>query len=99
MLQNTGSTRALVSAAATADGTAAPVLRADLLIEPRRLDATSFQLEFLPSGLLCTGSVTKVESYGFDARCRARDGNRRFVHATWALEPGNRFQGRVVVHA
>ena len=99
VLQNTGSTRGLVSAAATADGKQRALLRADLLIEPSRLDATSFQLEFLPSGLLCRGSVTKVHSFGFDARCRAGDGTRRFVHATWTLEPGNRFQGRVVVHA
>ena len=99
VLQNTGSTRGLVSAAATADGKQRALLRADLLIEPSRLDATSFQLEFLPSGLLCRGSVTKVHSFGFDARCRAGDGTRRFVHATWTLEPGNRFEGRVVVHA
>jgi sulfoxide reductase heme-binding subunit YedZ len=99
VVQNVGSTRGLVSAAATAYGRQRALLRADLLLEPRKLDATSFQLEFLPSGMLCTGSVTKVQSFGFDARCRAQDGTRRFVHATWTLSEGNRFEGQVAVHA
>jgi sulfoxide reductase heme-binding subunit YedZ len=99
VVQNVGSTRGLVSAAATANGAQRALLRADLLLEPTRLDATSFQLELLPSGMLCSGHVTKVQSYGFDARCRAEDGTRRFVHATWTLVAGNRLQGQVVVHA
>jgi sulfoxide reductase heme-binding subunit YedZ len=99
VVQNVGSTRGLVSAAATADGRQRALLRADLLLEPSRLDATSFQLEFLPSGMLCTGTVTKVQSFGFDAHCRAQDGTRRFVHASWTLSEGNRLEGQVVVHA
>jgi sulfoxide reductase heme-binding subunit YedZ len=99
VVQNVGSTRGLVSAAATANGRQRALLRADLLIEPHRLDATSFQLELLPSGMLCTGRVTKVQSFGFDARCRAEDGTHRVVHATWSLTGGNAFQGRVTVHA
>lgn len=99
VVQNVGSTRGLVSAAATARGAQRALLRADLLIEPTHLDATSFQLELLPSGMLCTGHVTKVQSFGFDARCRAEDGTRRFVHATWTLVDGNRLQGEVAVHA
>jgi hypothetical protein len=99
VVQNVGSTRGLVSAAATATGDQRALLRADLLLEPSRLDATSFQLELLPSGMLCTGRVTKVQSFGFDARCRADDGTRRFVHATWTLVAGNRLRGEVAVHA
>ena len=99
VVQNVGSTRGLVSAAATANGAQRALLRADLLIEPKRLDATSFQLELLPSGMLCTGRVTKVQSFGFDARCRAEDGTRRFVHASWTLDDGNRLQGQSAVHA
>jgi len=99
VVQDAGATRGLVSAAATAHGNQRALLRADLLIEPSKLDATSFQLEFLPSGMLCTGRVTKVQSFGFDARCRADDGTRRFVHASWRLTDGNRFQGRLAVHA
>ena len=99
VVQDVGATRGLVSAAATADGAQRALIRADLLLEPRRLDATSFQLEYLPSGLLCTGNVMRVQSYGFDARCRTRDGMRRFVHATWRLMEGNRLQGRLSVHS
>lgn len=99
VVEDVGATRGLVSAAATAHGNQRALLRADLLIEPSKLDATSFQLEFLPSGMLCTGRVTKVQSFGFDARCRADDGTRRFVHASWRLTDGNRFQGRLAVHA
>jgi sulfoxide reductase heme-binding subunit YedZ len=99
VVQNAGATRGLVSAAATAKGSQRALLRADLLIEPNQLDATSFQLELLPSGMLCTGHVTNVQSFGFDARCRAEDGSRRFVHATWSLVEGNRLEGEVAVHA
>lgn len=99
VVQNVGSTRGLVSAAATANGTQRALLRADLLIEPNRLDATSFQLELLPSGMLCSGRVTKVQSFGFDARCRAEDGTHRIVHASWSLTDANHFQGQVTVHA
>jgi methionine sulfoxide reductase heme-binding subunit len=99
VLRDAGSTRALLSAAATADGRQRALVRADLLIEPNRLDATSFQLEFLPSGMLCTGRVTKVESQGFDASCRAQDGSHRFVRASWMPSPDNSFSGHLSVHA
>lgn len=99
VLRDLGSTRALVSASANADGSQRAIIRADLLIEPKKLDATSFQLEFLPSGMLCTGRVTKVHSLGFEAICRAQDGTRRYVHADWASSSGNSFTGRISVHA
>jgi methionine sulfoxide reductase heme-binding subunit len=99
VLRDVGSTRALVSAAATADGKQRALIRADLLIEPNKLDATSFQLEFLPSGMLCSGHVTKVRSYGFDATCHAQDGTRRVVRASWSVSSNNAFSGSVSVHA
>jgi len=100
VLRDVGSTRALVSAAATASGRQRALLRADLLVEPNHLAATSFQLEFLPSGMLCTGRVTKVHSFGFEATCRAEDGTRRFVSARWGQRAqGNVFTGQVHVHA
>ena len=99
VLRDVGSTRALVSASANADGSQRAIIRADLLIDPKKLDATSFQLEFLPSGMLCTGRVTKVHSLGFEATCRAQDGTRRYVHADWASSSGNSFTGRISVHA
>jgi hypothetical protein len=68
-------------------------------VEPNRLDATSFQLEFLPSGMLCTGHVTRVENLGFSATCRAKDGSHRFVHASWGSSQDNTFTGRISVHA
>jgi methionine sulfoxide reductase heme-binding subunit len=97
VLRDSGATRALVSAAATAQGQQRALLRADLLVEPNRLAATSFQLEFLPSGLLCTGHVTNVQSFGFDARCKAGDGTHRVVHASWGQSQGNTFTGSLRV--
>ncbi len=99
VLRDVGSTRALVSASANAEGSQRAIIRADLLIDPKKLDATSFQLEFLPSGMLCIGRVTKVHSLGFEASCRAQDGTRRYVHADWATSSGNSFTGRISVHA
>jgi len=99
VVRDVGSTRALFSAAATAGGKQRALIRADLLVEPNRLDATSFQLEFLPSGMLCSGHVTKVRSFGFDATCRAQDGSRRVVRATWTVSSNSSFTGRVHVHA
>jgi hypothetical protein len=99
VVQSAGSTRGLVSAAATANGAQRALLRADLLVGLNQLDATSFQLELLPSGMLCSGRVTKVQSFGFDARCRAEDGTHRVVHASWSLTDSNHFQGQVTVHA
>jgi sulfoxide reductase heme-binding subunit YedZ len=97
VVQNVGATRGLVSGAATADGAQRALIRADLLLEPRRLDATSFQLEYLPSGLLCTGHVVKVQSLGFDARCKVPDGSRQSVHASWVLGQASTFTGNVRV--
>jgi methionine sulfoxide reductase heme-binding subunit len=99
VVQSAGSTKGLVSAAATANGAQRALLRADLLVGLNQLDATSFQLELLPSGMLCSGRVTKVQSFGFDARCRAEDGTHRVVHASWSLTDANHFQGQVTVHA
>ncbi|HUK93994.1 MAG TPA: ferric reductase-like transmembrane domain-containing protein [Gaiellaceae bacterium] len=94
-----GATRELVSAAATASGRQRAIIRADLLLEPNQLAATSFQLEYMPSGLLCVGRVTRIQSLGFDARCKVRDGTTRYVHASWGISETNTFQGRIVVHA
>ena len=75
-------------------------MRADLLVEPRGLIATSFQLEFLPSGLRCHGHVTHIDSLGFQGSCRAADGTKRFVRAAWEAEEGSQFNaGTLDVHA
>lgn len=85
ILQESGSTRAIVSMTGTATGSQNALVRADLLVDPQRLDATSFQLELLPSGAVCSGTVQQVRSFGFDATCRLSDGTRRHVHAAWRL--------------
>jgi sulfoxide reductase heme-binding subunit YedZ len=85
ILQESGSTRALVSMTGTATGSQNALVRADLLVGTGSLDATSFQLELLPSGAVCRGKVRAVRSFGFDAVCRLDDGSRRHVHATWRL--------------
>jgi hypothetical protein len=38
-----------------------------------------------------------VQSFGFDARCRAGDGTRRLVHASWRLTAGSSFAGTLRV--
>lgn len=95
-----GVTRGIVSMAGTGVGDQRVLVRADLLIQPQRIEETSFQMEFLPSGLLCLGSVTHVEAFSFDARCRTPDGTQRIVVASWTQATGPRFtNGTIQVHA
>lgn len=95
-----GPSRELLSVTATGDGQQRVLLRADLLVEPQGLLATSFQLEFLPSGMRCTGKVTHVDPLGFDGHCRATDGTERFVHAQWEDQGSAQFtQGELDAHA
>lgn len=88
-----GPTRELVSLTANGDGPQQVLLRADLLVEPQGLLATSFQLEFLPSGMRCGGRVTRIDAFGFEGRCRARDGSERYVRAAWPPAAGRTFTG------
>lgn len=83
--QDTAVTRALVSMTGTATGRQDALVRADLLVGAQSLEATSFQLELLPSGVVCRGTVVTVRRFGFDAVCRLSDGSRRNVHAAWRL--------------
>lgn len=98
--RDAGPSRELLSVTASGTGDQKVLMRADLLVEPQGLLATSFQLEFLPSGMRCSGSVTHVDALGFEGRCRADDGTQRFVHAQWESEGSDTFsQGRLDVHA
>ena len=81
-------TRGIVSFAGQGKGDQRVLVRADLLIEPRALLSTSFQMEYLPSGLICTGQVTKTQRFGFAASCRIAGGTSRLVTATWRPNPG-----------
>jgi sulfoxide reductase heme-binding subunit YedZ len=74
------------------------LVRADLLVSPRKLDATSLQLEYLPSGDVCRGRVTQVGLTGFAGVCHLPDGSRRVVQAGWvAAESG--VDGTIRLHA
>lgn len=98
--RDAGPSRELLSVTATGTGDQKLLLRADLLVEPQGLLATSFQLEFLPSGMRCGGRVTHVDPLGFEGRCRASDGTQRFVHAQWENEGTATFtHGELDAHA
>jgi hypothetical protein len=100
VLRDLGVTRGIISLAGTGSGEQRVLVRADLLIRPQQIEDTSFQMEFLPSGMLCLGSVTHVRSFSFDARCRASDGSRRVVFAHWSQSSGPGFtNGTLRVHA
>jgi len=96
VLRDVGPTRGIVSVAATGTGPQRVLVRADLLIDPRGLVSTSFQMEYLASGATCRGSVTKVGGYGFSARCRMPDRTSRLIRAHWDAAPGTELQGGVI---
>jgi methionine sulfoxide reductase heme-binding subunit len=60
------------------------VVRADLLVAPGKLESTSLQLEYLPSGDICRGRVTKVGGESFSGTCRLPNGEHRAIDASWA---------------
>ncbi len=100
ILRDTGVSRGIISMAGNGEGSQRALVRADLLIAPQRLVSTSFQMEYLPSGALCIGRVTKVHNFGFEATCRISGGPQRFVSASW--QPSNSAQlvgGTLKVHA
>jgi methionine sulfoxide reductase heme-binding subunit len=86
--QQLGVTRGIVSFAGQGNGDQRVLVRADFLISTNSLLSTSFQMEYLPSGQLCTGSVVKARAYGFTARCRIRDGTHRLITASWRPPQG-----------
>jgi methionine sulfoxide reductase heme-binding subunit len=86
--QQLGVTKGIVSFAGQGRGDQRVLVRADLLIGTNALISTSFQMEYLPSGQLCTGAVTKARPYGFAARCHVHDGTRRLITASWRPVPG-----------
>jgi methionine sulfoxide reductase heme-binding subunit len=81
--QLNGVSRGIVSMVGRGQGEQNVLVRADLLIAPRKLLKTSFQMEYLPSGELCTGTVTKVHPTAFTAVCRLHTGEGRKISAHW----------------
>jgi methionine sulfoxide reductase heme-binding subunit len=86
--QQAAVTKAIVSFAGTGNGDQRVLVRADLLVGSNALLSTSFQMEYLPSGLMCTGKVTSTQAYGFAAKCRIPRGTGRLVKARWTPQPG-----------
>ncbi len=60
------------------------LVRADLLVAPERLEQTSLQLEYVPSGDVCRGRVTNVAGESFTGTCRLANGQLRTIEASWA---------------
>jgi sulfoxide reductase heme-binding subunit YedZ len=81
--QLNGVSRGIVSMVGQGHGRQPVLVRADLLFAPSKLLRTSFQMEYLPSGALCTGTVTRVQPTGFAASCHLKTGARRQILAQW----------------
>ena len=93
ILADRGVSRAVISMAGTGRGSQNALVRADLLAGTDGLEATSLQLEYLPSGALCRGVVTHIESFAFRGTCRMAGGARRAVSARWQLLDGQTLRG------
>lgn len=96
VLQDLGPSRGVISVAGNGVGDQPVLLRADLLIGLQHLLATTFQMEYLPSGLACKGRVTHVENLGFNATCRTGQGDRRVVRAQWQSSSSSTLVGGVI---
>jgi hypothetical protein len=83
ILRTNGITRGIVSMSGEAQGTQRALVRADLLFKPGHVLRTAFQLEYLPSGTMCRGKVSHIQSFGFSATCRLPDGKQRLVSTRW----------------
>ena len=96
ILTDNGVTRGIVSMAGNGSGSQRVLVRADLLVAPQRLVATEFQMEYLPSGALCKGTVTQVHGSSFLATCRLSDGSSRYVAAHWPPSTDGTVVGGVI---
>jgi sulfoxide reductase heme-binding subunit YedZ len=95
ILADRGVSKAVVSMAGTGRGIQNVLVRADLLAGTQGLEATSLQVEYIPSGAICRGTVTHVASFGFRGSCRMPNGERRAVSASWRLVNANNLRGTV----
>jgi hypothetical protein len=95
ILQQQGSSASIVSMTGSGRGEQEVLVRADLLLVSGSDNRTAFRMEYLPSGQVCSGTVTSTRSFGFDGRCTMPDGSRRAVTANWRLTDGARLRGTV----
>ena len=87
ILSDMAVTKGIVSMAGNGSGSQRVLVRADLLLTTTSLASTAFQMEYLPSGTPCVGTVTKVGAVSFQATCTMPDGSTRHVAASWTA-PG-----------
>src|SRR5439155_22873395 len=95
ILQQQGSSASIVSMTGRGHGQQEVLVRADLLLIAGSGERTAFRMEYLPSGQICSGTVTQARSFGFDGVCTLPNGSRRAVTAAWRLTSGPRLRGTV----
>ncbi|MGN6380138.1 MAG: hypothetical protein ACTHNU_14395 [Gaiellales bacterium] len=95
ILTEQGSSTSIVSMAGNGSGAQTVLVRADLLVSQASSERTSLQIEYLPSGDTCAGTVDQVRNQGFDGHCRMGDGSQRAIHAEWQLASGRSLRGVV----
>jgi hypothetical protein len=98
VIRNGTDTKEIVSFVGGAQAPQKLLVRADLLVSPGRLNATSLQLEYLPSGDVCRGRVTRVGLTSFSGTCRMPNGAHRVVSADWVPADAG-VNGRITLHA
>ena len=82
-----GASEGIVSMVGSSKGVRPLIVRADLLVSSAQSSPkdTAFQMEYLPAGTRCTGTLTHVESQGFSAVCTLPGGLTRHVEASWQI--------------
>lgn len=100
VIRNGTDTKQIVSFIGNSQSPQKLLVRADLLVSPQSLDATSLQLEYLPSGEVCRGRVTKIGMESFSGHCALRNGEARWVDASWVpADDGAGVAGTIRLHA
>jgi methionine sulfoxide reductase heme-binding subunit len=100
VIRNGTQLKQIVSFVGQAGGPQKLLVRADLLVEPQKLESTSLQLEYLPSGDVCRGRVTNVQGASFSGTCRLPNGEPRTIEASWVPSvAGTSAVGTIRVHS
>jgi hypothetical protein len=100
VIRNGTQLKEIVSFVGSAQSPQKLLVRADLLVSPQQLDATSLQLEYLPSGDVCRGRITGIGGTSFAGRCTLPNGDSRWVDASWSpADGGAGVVGEIKLHA